>query len=117
MTIDNIFVIKEGFLCHFQQDTTRGLKWRSRELMNNNNKATKDLKKISGGQKITFAQDNAAGYAISERMQSQILSLNQDQENIQNGISMLKIAGGAENIIERDKIRQRYKYADCTRHE
>ncbi len=65
-----------------------------RELMNNNNKATKDLKKISGGQKITSAQDDAAGYAISSRMQSQILSLNQDQENIQNGISMLKIAGG-----------------------
>ena len=63
--------------------------------------ACKSLKKVASGQKINSAQDGASDYAVSERMKTQIRSLNQAKENIQNGSALLKIAsGGVENIVE-----------------
>ena len=88
-----------------------------RELNGNNNKATKNLKEAASGQKVNSAQDDAAGYSVSERMQTQIRSLNQDKENIQNGVALLKIAEGRKYCrytarVERtcDKRGNRYEY-------
>ena len=59
-------------------------------------KATaKSLKKLSTGMKINSAGDDASGLSISERMAVQIRSLDQDNQNSQNGVSMLKTAEGA----------------------
>ena len=70
------------------------------ELNKNNNKLSKDLKKVSTGTKITGAEDGASEYAISERMRVQIRGLNQDVQNSQTGKSMLRVAeGGMQNII------------------
>ena len=64
--------------------------------LNKNEKATaKDLKKIASGLKINSAADDAAGYAISDRMDVRLRSLEQDNQNAQNGSSMLKTAEGA----------------------
>ena len=65
------------------------------ELNKNNNKLSKSLKKVSSGQKINSAEDDASGYAISERMRVQIRGLGQDIDNTQNAISMLRTAEGA----------------------
>lgn len=71
------------------------------ELNKNISQLGKDLKKVSTGMKINGAGDDASGYAISERMQVRIRSLNQDECNVQTGTSMLKVAaGGIESIIE-----------------
>lgn len=71
------------------------------EINKETSDACKSLKKASTGQKITTAQDDDAGYQISERMTDQIRSLAQDNQNTQNGAAMLKIAsGGVENIVE-----------------
>lgn len=56
---------------------------------------TKSLKKVASGMKINGAADDASGYAISERMRVQIRSLDQANQNAQNGSSMLKVAEGA----------------------
>lgn len=70
-------------------------------LNKNLSKAGKDLKKVSTGMKINGAGDDASGYAISERMQVRIRSLNQNESNVNTGMSMLKVAaGGIESIIE-----------------
>ena len=45
--------------------------------------------------KINGAKDDASGYAISERMRVQIRSLDQANQNAQNGNAMLKTAEGA----------------------
>ena len=45
--------------------------------------------------KINSAGDDASGLSISERMAVQIRSLDQDNQNSQNGVSMLKTAEGA----------------------
>jgi flagellin len=55
----------------------------------------KSLAKVSSGMKINGAQDDAAGYAISERMRVQIRSLDQANQNTQNDSSMMKTAEGA----------------------
>lgn len=65
------------------------------QLDKNNKAAAKDLKKIASGQKINNAGDDASGLSISERMEVQIRSLDQDNANAQNGVSMLKTAEGA----------------------
>ena len=65
------------------------------ELNKNNNKLSKSLKKVGTGQKINSAEDDASGYAISERMRVQIRGLAQDIDNTQNAISLLRTAEGA----------------------
>ncbi len=71
------------------------------ELKKNTNSMGKDLKKISSGMKINSAGDGASEYAISEKMRVRIRALNQDDENTQTGMSLLRVAeGGIQNQIE-----------------
>lgn len=64
-------------------------------LNSNTNALTNSLKKVSSGMKINSAQDDASGYAISERMRVQIRSLDQAKANTNSGNSLLKVAEGA----------------------
>ena len=65
-------------------------------ILNKNQSAlAKSLQKVSSGMKINDAGDDASGYAISERMRVQIRSLDQDNQNAQNGNSMMRTAEGA----------------------
>ena len=64
-------------------------------LNKNSSALSKSLAKVSSGMKINSAADDASGYAISERMRVQIRSLDQDNQNTQNGSSMMKVAEGA----------------------
>jgi flagellin len=53
--------------------------------------------KLSSGQRINSAGDDAAGLAISERMKTQISSMSQADRNANDGISLLQTAEGALN--------------------
>ena len=55
---------------------------------------TKDLEKLSSGQKINRAGDDASGLAVSEKMRSQIRGLNQASRNAANGISFIQTTEG-----------------------
>ncbi len=71
------------------------------ELNKNISSLGRQLKKVSSGQRINSAGDDASGYSISERMRAQIRSLNQDTQNVQNGKSLLRVAeGGIQSIVE-----------------
>jgi len=65
------------------------------------------LEKLSSGQRINKAGDDAAGLAISEKMRSQIRGLNQGSRNAEDGISMIQTAEGALN--ESQSILQRMR--------
>ena len=65
------------------------------EIDRNAKAMAKDLSKVSSGLKIRNAADDASGYAISERMDVQVDSLEQANQNTQNGGAMLKTAEGA----------------------
>jgi len=54
----------------------------------------KDLEKLSSGERINRAADDASGLAVSEKMRSQIRGLNQAGQNIQNGISFIQTTEG-----------------------
>ena len=61
----------------------------------------KSLKNVASGMKINSAQDDASGYAISERMRVRIRSLDQANQNTQNDASLMKTAEGAVgNTVE-----------------
>ena len=63
--------------------------------------------KLSSGQRVTSAADDAAGMAIGEAMRSQIRSMHQAERNAQDGISMVQTAEGSLNEISNFTIRLR----------
>ena len=68
--------------------------------LNKNNKATSaTMEKLSSGFRINNAADDAAGLAISEKMRAQIRGLGKAQQNIQDGISLIKTADSALGTI------------------
>jgi flagellin len=66
-----------------------------RQLTSNSNNVSKSLEKLSSGQNINRAGDNAAGLAISEKMRGQIRGLDQAGTNAQDAISLIQTAEGA----------------------
>ena len=57
------------------------------------------VEKLSSGLRINRAADDAAGLAISEKLQSQVTGLNQASRNAQDGVSMVQTAEGALNEV------------------
>lgn len=55
---------------------------------------TKSMEKLSSGQRINRAGDDASGLAVSEKMRGQIRGLNQAERNIQNGVSFIQTTEG-----------------------
>ncbi|MCR5171622.1 MAG: flagellin [Treponema sp.] len=53
-----------------------------------------NIEKLSSGQRINRAGDDASGLAVSEKMRSQIRGLNQANRNIQNGVSFIQSTEG-----------------------
>jgi flagellin len=76
----------------------RLLKW-------DNLNVNKDLEKLSSGQRINKAGDDASGLAVSEKLRSQIRGLNQAERNIENGVSFIQTTEGylqeSQDIIHR----------------
>ena len=58
-----------------------------------------NFRKLSTGLRISTAADDAAGLAISERLRSQIRSLDQARRNANDGISLVQTAEGALNEV------------------
>jgi flagellin len=77
----------------------------NRVLGNTQVEIQKDLEKLSSGQRINKAADDASGLAVSEKMRSQIRGLNQAGQNIQNGISFIQTTEGylqeSTDIVQR----------------
>ena len=65
----------------------------------------KNMEKLSSGEKINRAGDDASGLAVSEKMRSQIRGLNQASRNASNGISFIQTTEGylqeTTDIIQR----------------
>jgi flagellin len=66
----------------------------NRTLGNTGVDIQKDIEKLSSGQRINRAGDDASGLAVSEKLRSQIRGLNQASKNIENGISFIQTTEG-----------------------
>ena len=78
-----------------------------RMLSHTKNDLSSNLRKLSSGQRITRAADDAAGLAISEKLKSQIRSIGQAKRNADDGISLIQTAEGGLSEISNIIIRLR----------
>jgi flagellin len=67
----------------------------------------KSLEKLSSGERIVRAGDDAAGLAISEKLKAEIRSMRQANRNAQDGISLVQTAEGGLNEAGNILIRLR----------
>ena len=70
-----------------------------RNLSSVTDRLSGNFRRLSTGLRISSAADDAAGLAISERLRSQIRSLDQAKRNANDGISMAQTADGALNEV------------------
>lgn len=65
----------------------------------------KDIEKLSSGQRINRAGDDASGLAVSEKMRTQIRGLRQAERNAEDGMSFVQVVEGylqeTHNILQR----------------
>lgn len=77
----------------------------NRQVKFNEWKLNKNIQKLSSGQRINSAGDDASGLAVSEKMISQIRGLKQAERNVQSAVSFLQTAEGflseTTNILQR----------------
>lgn len=66
-----------------------------------------NLRKLSSGERITRAGDDAAGLAISENLKATIRGMRQAKRNAGDAISLLQVAEGGMNEISNIIIRLR----------
>ncbi len=78
----------------------RHIQWNTKSMDNT-------MEKLSSGERINRAGDDASGLAVSEKMRSQIRGLRQAQQNTQNGISFLQTTEGY--LAETGDILQRMR--------
>jgi flagellin len=76
-----------------------------RQLMQSGQSLDQATERLSSGNRINSAKDDAAGLAIANRMTSQIRGLDQAVRNANDGVSMIQTAEGAlqegTNILQR----------------
>ena len=67
----------------------------NRQIKNAEYRLEKSVEKISSGEAINRAGDDASGLAVSEKMRTQINGLVQAEKNAQNGLSFIQVAEGS----------------------
>lgn len=78
-----------------------------RTLTNTREAQNRSLEKLSAGERIVRAGDDAAGLAISEKLKAEIRSIRQANRNANDGISLIQTAEGGLNEIQNILIRLR----------
>ena len=76
-------------------------------LWGTKNKMDTAMSRLSSGNRINKASDDAAGLAISENMKAQMRGLKQANRNAQDGISLIQTAEGALSEVSNMLIRLR----------
>ena len=71
------------------------------------NSLSASIEKLSSGQRINSAADDAAGLGISESISSDILSLGEAQQNTTDATALGQVAEGSLNDIQNIVARQR----------
>jgi len=78
-----------------------------RYLNNNHEMQNRSLERVSSGQRINRAGDDAAGLAISEKLKANIRSMKQATRNAQDGVSLIQTAEGSMNEVSNILVRLR----------
>ena len=77
----------------------------NRILKNTDSELSKSLEKLSTGLRINRAGDDAPGFAMSEKLRTQINGIARAEKNTQDGISFIQVTEGSldqvNNILQR----------------
>ena len=71
------------------------------------NESTSSLEKLSSGKRINKSADDAAGLAISTKLEASTRGLRQATRNANDGISLVQTAEGGLNEVQNILVRQR----------
>ena len=71
-----------------------------RNLFNTSNAISQSMEKLGSGYRINKAADDAAGLAISEKLQTQVGDLEQAQRNAQDEVSLVQTAEGSMSEVQ-----------------
>jgi flagellin len=71
-----------------------------RNLVNTSNQLSQSMERLSSGYRINSAADDAAGLAISTKLDSQVSGLQQAQQNAQDAVSLVQTADGSMNEVQ-----------------
>ena len=69
-------------------------------LLRSSNAVSQSMARLSSGLRINTAADDAAGYAISQGLTSQVNGLNQASSNTNDAISMVQTASSSLNDVQ-----------------
>ena len=72
----------------------------SRHLSSNYNSLSQSVERLSSGQRINSAKDDAAGLAVRELIRADTAVLLQAERNAQDGISLLQTMEGALSVMD-----------------
>jgi flagellin len=78
-----------------------------RNLSNVNDKAAKSFQRLSSGERIVNAGDDAAGLALANNFEAQVRGIRQATRNASDGISTVQVAEGGMSEVSNILIRLR----------
>jgi len=79
----------------------------ARHLGTSYNSLATSVERLSSGQRINSAKDDAAGLAVRELIRGDVAQLNQAARNAQDAVSMLQTAEGAMAVIDDVLVRMK----------
>lgn len=88
-------------------NTIGGISLGTQNLTKAQNNLNKTFSRLASGLRLNSARDDAAGVAISDRMNAQVRGFNQAVRNANDGMSLLQTADGA--LAETTSILQRMR--------
>jgi len=88
-------------------NTNMGAMIANRALATTSDEQKKSYARLSSGQRITTAGDDAAGLSISENLRAQIRSMGQAERNANDGISFAQVAEGGLSEVGNIMVRLR----------
>jgi len=84
-------IVKEGYMII---NHNMSALYANRQLKSTGSDLNKDIEKLSSGQRINRAGDDASGLAVSEKLRAQIRGLNQAERNVENAVSFIQTTEG-----------------------
>lgn len=91
------FFLRNGKAMGFRVNTNTSSMHAQTTLKTVNRETEESFSKLSSGQRITKAADDAAGLAISEKLKAHVRSSQQANRNANDGISLVQTAEGGLN--------------------
>jgi flagellin len=98
---------KERTMSKFSVNFNSSAEYAADRLTQVERRIQKNMERLSSGLQINTAQDDAAGFAVREKMRADLAVMNKGLQNLQSGVSLIQTAegtlGSITNLLSRMK--------------